>query len=229
MEDVPIAIAHRGDPVLQRENTMAAFRSAMAAGADMVELDLQRCGDGEIIVLHDATLSRLWGVERAVADLDLAQVRAIGQPGSGIPTLREVLEEVALPLMVDFTAQEVVGEAVRVVRERRAMDRALFVTGNVPALRSLRAIAPEARIGVTWGAPELPAAALLDELRAEYWNPAFVLVSPERVKAMHALGRRVSTWTVDDPGDMARMVAAGVDAIVSNRIAELRRVLSADT
>ncbi len=224
---MPIAIAHRGDPLHERENTMAAFRAAVRAGADMVELDLQRCRDGEIVVLHDPTLQRLWGIERSVAELDAAALRAIGEPGRGIPALREVLEEIALPLMIDFTSSDVVEGALGVVRDARAMERALFVTGNVPALRILRALAPEARVGLTWTQAEPPSARLLEELDAEYWNPAFFLVTPDWVEEMHGRGRRVSTWTVDEPQDMGRMVAAGVDAIVSNRIVELRRLVSA--
>jgi len=200
---------------------MAAFEAAVLGGADMVELDLRRTRDGEIVILHDATLSRLWGIDRAVADMDLAEVRAVRQLGFGIPTLREVLESFSVPLMVDFTGAEVVGRAVQVVRELRALDRSLFVTGNVAALRELRAHSQEARIGITWTKAELPTRELLDELDPDFWNPTFHLVTSEKVDQIHALGRKVSTWTVDDPSDMARVVEAQVDAIVTNRIREL--------
>jgi glycerophosphoryl diester phosphodiesterase len=100
------------------------------------------------------------------------------------------------------------------------------VTGNVEALRRLRKEAPEARIGLTWVKQEPPPADLLRELGAEFWNPTFRLVTPERVAAVHSLGLKVSTWTVDKPRHMARVIAAGVDAIVSNRIDVLLRRLS---
>jgi glycerophosphoryl diester phosphodiesterase len=223
---MPIAIAHRGDPVGERENTLPAFAAAVQCGADMVELDLRRTRDGEIVVLHDPSLSRLWGIDLAVADLDLAGLRAMGRGETRVPTFRQVLEAVRIPLMVDFTGDEVVEGAVAVVREADAMGRSLFVTGNVGALRRLRALAPEARVGLTWTDPELPSPFLLHELEAEFWNPAFRLVTPERVSAVHTLGYKVSTWTVDDIGNMANVTSAGVDAIVTNRIAELRRFLS---
>ena len=63
--------------------------------------------------------------------------------------------------------------------------------------------------------------ALLAELGAEYWNPMFALVTPAGVAAVHDAGLSVSTWTVDAVEDMARVVSAGVDAVVSNRVAEL--------
>jgi glycerophosphoryl diester phosphodiesterase len=192
----------------------------------MVEIDLQCTRDGGIVVLHDATLDRLWGVPQRVKDLDLDQLAEIGRPGVGIPTLREVLHRVDIPLMVDFTGAEVVEGALEAVRDAGAMGRALFVTAHVGALHQLRALAPEARVGLTWIEREPPPPSLLDELGAEYWNPMFRLVDSDRVRAVHDLGLKVSTWTVDEPRHMARVAAAGVDAIVSNRIGALRRFLT---
>lgn len=221
-----LAIAHRGDPIGQRENTLPAFEAAVHQGADMVELDLRRTRDGVIVVLHDPTLLRLWGVDRAVGDLDLAQIREIGQGDVRVPTLRQVLDQFTIPFMVDFTGDEVVQGALDAIRAADAMDRSLFVTGHMGALRALRALSPEARIGLTWIERASPPPSLLCELRVEFWNPYFRLATPARVAAVHDLGMKVSTWTVDEPRHMARMAKAGVDAIVSNRIGELRRFLS---
>ena len=221
------AIAHRGDPVRERENTLPAFATAVALGADMVELDLRRTQDGEIVVLHDELLGRLWGVDASVGDLDLAEVAALGEGDLRIPTLRHVLDVVAVPLMVDFTRREVVRDALEVVQGAGALDRCLFVTGNVEALRLLRQLAPEAAIGLTWLEGPEPPLALLAELGAAYWNPMFTLVTPDGVAAVQGAGRRVSTWTVDAGEDMDAVVAAGVDAVVSNRVAELVAFLRA--
>ena len=91
----------------------------------------------------------------------------------------------------------------------------------VEALRRLRGLSDEARIGLTWVEGTEPPAGLLRELGAEYWNPMFGLVTPAGVEAVHDQGRKVSTWTVDRSEDMGRVVQAGVDAVVSNRIGDL--------
>jgi glycerophosphoryl diester phosphodiesterase len=213
------AIAHRGDPVGERENTLPAFTAAVAQGADAIELDLRRTRDGEIVVLHDPLL-QLWGVAASVGDLDWREVEALGEGDMRIPTLREVLDCVAVPLMVDFTRREVVSGALEAVRAAKSLRRSLFVTGNVEALRLLRGASAEARIGLTWVEGPEPPFALLAELGAEYWNPMFDHVTPAGVRAVHDLGLSVSTWTVDAVEDMARVVSAGVDAVVSNRVAE---------
>ena len=216
-----LAIAHRGEPVGHRENTLPAFAAAVALGADMVEIDLRRTRDGEIVVLHDQTLERLWGVDASVGDLDLAEISPLGDGDVRIPTLREVLVAVPLPLMVDFTRREVVPGGLAAVRAAGALDRSLFVTGNVEALRQLRGLSAAARIGLTWVEGPEPPLALLRELGAEYWNPMFGFVTPDGVAAVHDRGVRVSTWTVDDPAEVTRVLHAGVDAVVSNRIAAL--------
>lgn len=221
--DPVIAIAHRGDPVGHRENTLPAFAAALAHGADMLELDLRRTRDGAIVVLHDQSLLRLWELDASVGDLELSEVAHLGVGDVRIPTLRQVLDTVPpeVGLMVDFTRREVVPGALDQVLSADALERCLFVTGNVEALRLLRGLTGRAHIGLTWTEGGDPPLALLDELGAEYWNPMFTLVTSGAVDAVHEAGLRVSTWTVDAPADMGRVVHDGVDAVVSNRVATL--------
>ena len=175
-------------------------------------------------MLHDQTLERLWGVEASVGDLDWPEVARLGHGDVRIPSLRQVLEAVPVPLMVDFTRREVVVGALEQVVAAGALERSLFVTGNVAALRQLRALSPEARIGLTWTDGEEPPLALLEELGAEYWNPWFGVLSEAGAAAVHEAGRLVSTWTVDDAADMAKVLAWGADAVVSNQVGALVRV-----
>ncbi len=215
------AIAHRGEPVGERENTLPAFAAAVALGADVVELDLRLTSDGVVVVLHDQTLARLWGRDADVGDMTLADVQELGHGEVRVPTLVEVLVAVPSSLMVDFTRREVVNGAVAAVQDAGALGRSLFVTGNVEALRMLRRRCPAARIGLTWTEGTQPPLGLLEELGAECWNPYFGFATEAGVDAVHAAGRKVTTWTVDAEEDMARVVAAGVDAVVSNRVETL--------
>src|SRR5580698_11514940 len=176
-----IAIAHRGEPVGHRENTLPAFAAAAALGADMVEIDLRRTRDGAIVVLHDQTLERLWGRATSVGDVDLVEVGALGEDDVRIPTLAAVLDAVPLPLMVDFTRREVVPGGLQAVQAAGALARCLFVTGNVAALQQLRAASAEVRLGLTWLDGPEPPLALLRQLGAEYWNPWFGLLTAEGV------------------------------------------------
>jgi glycerophosphoryl diester phosphodiesterase len=219
---VPLALAHRGDWSDAPENTIAAFQAAERAGADMIELDVRRTADGCVAVVHDTTLERVWGSPAAVAETTLAELRS----RSGIVTLEEALACVDLPVMVDFTLADVVEPTLDAIHGAGALERVLFSGGNVDGHRRIRELAPTARIALTWTDREQPADGLLEDLGVEYFNPPWERVDEKIVEAMHDRGYKVSTWTVDDPLEMRRMVESGVDAVVTNRIRELVALLA---
>ena len=215
---MPLALAHRGDWSAAPENTGAAFRAAERAGADMIELDIRRTADDRVVVMHDPTLERVWGSSLTVAGATLEELCAAG----GV-SLEDALACTDLPVMVDFTLADVVEPALAVIRD---FDRVLFSGGNVEGHRRVRALAPAARIALTWTEGELPPSELLEELGVEYFNPPWELVDARVVESMHDRDYKVSTWTVDDPREMRRVVDCGVDAVVTNRVSELVALLA---
>ena len=128
--------------------------------------------------------------------------------------------------MVDFTRADVVEPALAVIQSADALDRVLFSGGNVDGHRLVRSLAPAARIALTWTDAEPPPESLLEQLGVEYFNPPWELVDEQVVESMHDRGRKVSTWTVDESSDMRRVADLGVDAIVTNRVAELVALLA---
>ena len=133
-------------------------------------------------------------------------------------TLEEALRSVSIGVMVDFDPTDVAEPALEVIEEAGALDRVVFSGENVEAYRRIRARAPDARIALTWMDHSRPPDALLDELGVEFLNPPWDLVDGDLVRDMRARGTKVSTWTVDDPAEMRRMIDAGVDAVITNRI-----------
>jgi len=209
---VPLALAHRGDWSSAPENTVAAFRAAERAGANMVELDVRRTSDGRVAVVHDATLERVWGSPLEVAGATLEELLAVRRGDHGVATLEDALACVSLPVMVDYSRADVVEPALEAIQSAGALDRVLFSGENLAGHRRIRVLAPDARIALTWTRREPPSDALLHELEPEYFNPPWELLDAEVVDAMHARGRKVSTWTIDDPHEMRRMIDLGVDA-----------------
>lgn len=220
-----LSIAHRGEPVDHRENTIEAVAAAIEAGADMVEIDVRLTGDGVPVLLHDAELTRLWDVPRILAEVTLADVQGLkGSAEERIPRLSEVAElaaEKRCQLMVDLPDQDAGPAAYDELARLGVLDAMLFAGRTGP----LRAHAPTARIALSWESIELPSDALLRERRPEYFNPYFRLLTGGIVDDMHAKGMKVSVWTVDHPADMAAAIAQGADAIISSKIAELDAVI----
>jgi glycerophosphoryl diester phosphodiesterase len=215
-----LVIAHRGDPVTERENTLPAFSAAVAAGADMIELDVRCSADGEPVVVHDPTLERLWGVARRVGELAADDVRALG-----IPDLAQALAAIpaSVQVMVDYEEPAVAEPALDVVLEAGALERCIFSGECYGAHRALRAREPAVRIACTWTGDAPCPDALLDELDAELWNPSGRVLArwPAEVERMHARGTGVSVWTIDRREDMRRCLDLGVDAVITNRVADL--------
>jgi glycerophosphoryl diester phosphodiesterase len=219
-----LAIAHRGDPLVNVENTLASFRSAVASGADMVEIDCRVTADGHVVVLHDPSLSRLWGVDKEVNRLDWHDLQQVSVDGCQIPDLDEVLREIAVPIMVDLPEPNAVEAVLSEIERQATWGRCLFA-GEVESLRLVRNLAPGARIALTWKETSPPTAQLLDELRIEFFNPNWMLANRSVIETMHSLGHSVSVWTVDREAEMTMLIEMDVDALITNRIGALVKVL----
>ncbi|MEU0988052.1 glycerophosphodiester phosphodiesterase [Streptomyces sp. NPDC005953] len=220
------AVGHRGDPYLARENTLPSLRSAVARGADAVEIDVRVTRDNVPVLLHDATLKRLWNHDRRLKDLTYAEVARL--TGQGVPTLDEALRTLSdHRVMIDLpgATPESVRTVVGAVGEEGAGDRVYYCAGPATML-AVRTADPSAEIALTWTSLAPPRPVLLAAVRPRTLNYRFGLVSRGLVDRVHHEGLLVSAWTADTRRTMRRLLAAGIDSITSNRIGTLRSVLS---
>jgi glycerophosphoryl diester phosphodiesterase len=233
-------IGHRGAPHVAPENTLAAFRAAIAAGADGVELDVQASRDGVPMVIHDPTLERTTdghGLVGAASAAELAALEAGAwfQPplrGERIPTLAAVLRLLAptrLELHVELKTRHVaypglVPAVLRALAASGMEERVVLSSYNHHTLREARALAPH-----------VPCAALLYEALLEPWryatehglqalHPHQDTVDAELVQRSHAAGLAVRPYVVDEPEQARRLLALGVDGLITNEPARLLRL-----
>ncbi|MEH0418138.1 glycerophosphodiester phosphodiesterase [Streptomyces sp. B21-083] len=213
------AVAHRGDPYRSRENTIDSLRSALDQGADAVEIDVRLTRDGVPVLLHDATLKRLWERERPLAALSAAEVRGLTE--GGVPTLAEALAVTeGSRVMIDLPGTpdvRAVRRVVDVVRECAAEER-VYYCADAPAMLAVRAVDPAAEIALTWKTLAPPRPALLAAIRPRWLNYRFTLVDRQLTARVHRGGHLLSVWTPDTRRSMRRLLDAGVDSITTNRI-----------
>ncbi|MEU6388817.1 glycerophosphodiester phosphodiesterase [Streptomyces sp. NPDC046939] len=212
------AVAHRGDPYRVRENTLPSLRSALALGADVVEVDVRLTRDGVPVLLHDATLERLWRHDRPLSALSADEVR--GLTAGGVPTLADALEQAASArLMIDLPGADTatVRAVVATVHDLGAQERVQYCAGARTMLL-VRAADPAAEIALTWTSLAPPRHALLDAVRPRWLNYRFPLVTRDLAARVHRDGYLLSAWTPDTRRSMRRLLDAGTDSITTNRV-----------
>jgi glycerophosphoryl diester phosphodiesterase len=230
----PLVIAHRGASGHRPENTLPAYELAVAQGADMIEIDLHRTRDGAIVVTHDEDLAGLGGAGE-VGQASLEEVRRLDAgAGERVPTLPEVLDRFGgrIPFNLelkrggdgDYPGLE--AAALAEVERRGLLARTLFSSFYDPVLARLRALAPAARLGflVSRRHPERA----LERARAvgaEALHPELPLATRPLVEEAHAAGLPVYVFTVDEPGEMERLLGLGVDGLFTNFPDRLRALV----
>jgi glycerophosphoryl diester phosphodiesterase len=226
-----LGIAHRGASGRAPENTHAAFAAALALGAEAIELDCQLSSDGELVVIHDETLERTTDGQGAVGDRSAAELARLdagswfdpSYRGERIPRLADVLAQLRdrVTLNVEIKSARDLGtiepKLARLVAEAQATEWVIFSSFHSEAVRTLRAAAPWARLGVLCDEdPRQRGLALALELEAEALIPGRRWVESRIVDEAHERGLDVWVWTINEPGEMRRLIALGVDAIFSD-------------
>lgn len=236
MEDDVLVIAHRGAAGRAPENTLASMRAAIEDGADLVEIDVQETADGEVVVIHDSDFMKIGGVNLKVWDASFSQARAI-DIGSWfapefhaerIPTLAEVLELVKGAARVDIELkyyghdERLEERVVRIVEEAEMASDVVIMSLKQLGIQKIRELRPAWTIGL------LSATAIGDLTRmdVDFLAVHTALATPRFVSRAHAAGKDVYVWTVNDPVHMSRMVSRGVDGLITDEPAILKRVLN---
>ncbi|MEW4567292.1 glycerophosphodiester phosphodiesterase family protein [Tautonia sp. JC769] len=222
--------AHRGAAHDAPENTLAALRAAIAAGADAAEIDVQLTADGEVVVFHDEDLMRLAGDPRRLSELTLQEARAfdVGSwfgpefRGERIPTLDEALDEAGdrLGLNIELKLTRTQTDPAPLVRavvdaldRKQAHARCVLSTLSYPALAEVRRQAPSVRVGfIVFEAVGDPT-----RLDLDFLSVRDALATDDFIARARRRGRPVHVWSITDPDHFVTLVNRGVaDVLTSN-------------
>lgn len=140
-------INHRGLSPGFPENTLAAFRNSVALGVDAIEIDMRATKDGEIVIMHDASVDRTTDGTGNVSDLTLAEIKALDAgEGERVPTYEEALEAVkgtGVRLLLDIKTAAVTERAVRLTEQHDMVDQVIVGPRTVANLQSFKALNPD--------------------------------------------------------------------------------------
>lgn len=244
----PFIVAHRGGAALAPENTIAAFENALKIGVDMVECDVHLSKDGELIVMHDSTVSRTTDGSGAIRDLTLAEIRKLNAAAKfpdkrwspqAVPTLEEVLDLVRGKTGIQIEIK-VIGlerysgierKVVDAVNARGMTNDVIVISFDFPTIQEIKKIDPRIKTGALvrsdWAMMRSSEqmATEIQNTGADYFMPTYSVLTEEMVQLFHARGLKIGVWTVNTEADMRRMAELGVDAITSDRPDVLKSIL----
>lgn len=238
----PRIIAHRGLALDAPENTLLAFLAALSAGATHLETDVHASADGIAVISHDPDLSRVAHRPGRVGELTVSALRRIDLGhGQGFCSLAEALD--ALPearFNIDVKEPAAAEPAVRAIRDARATGRVLVTSFSrenrrraatalpgVATSPSVREFLP-ALAGAALGLRSLTRRALAGfaAVQVPERRGPVPIVTARTVCAFHDAGAETHVWTVNDPGDMDRLLDLGVDGIVTDRCDLLKALVN---
>jgi glycerophosphoryl diester phosphodiesterase len=225
-----LVIAHRGASGHAPENTLAAFKRAVALGATFIETDLQLTRDSRFVAMHDATVDRTTNGQGKVRDMTLVELRRLDAgswfgsefTGERIPTLDEILEFSKKNDVVFYLELKPGGSwggehaLIGALRESGEIPRSVVISFDADILAGLRRIEPTLMTGLLYdGQIEEPLKKAL-EVGARQLAVRGDLVTPALLKDARKRDLQVVCWTVNHPAHIRMLMAAGVDGIMSD-------------
>ena len=242
----PRLFAHRGASGQAPENTFAAFHHAAAVGVEYAELDVHMSRDGQIVVIHDETLDRTTNGQGKVRDLTVAELQRFDAgywfstderqtfpfrgTGVTIPTLMDTLRsfptlKFTIEIKEDITL--IADQVIAVIHACGRAEDVLLASLHDRIMAHVRASAPDIASSLSVGETLEFYQRCLSRQLTGYRPPGqalqvplehegLPLVTQETVATAHALGGEVHVWTVNDPQEMERLFALGVDGLISD-------------
>ncbi|MBI3952334.1 MAG: glycerophosphodiester phosphodiesterase [Candidatus Doudnabacteria bacterium] len=215
-----IIIGHRGASGLEPENTIRSFKKAEDLGADIIEIDLRVSLDKEIVVFHDRSLKRLFGIRKSVAKTTLNQLKQISiAAGREIPTLAEVLETVKAPINFHI---KISGFERQLLEHLKKFSSEVLISSDYPwVLKKIRALDENVKLGLVMGKGELHLLPfikfLTSTLNLYSIHPRAVLVNMFSIPLLRKLNKKIYVWTVNSEKIFNLMIRLGVDGIITDQ------------
>ncbi len=237
-----LVVAHRGNSAQAPENTLPAFRSAVRVGCDLVELDVGVTADGQLAVLHDATLDRTTNARSKLrtrqiklAKKTLADIRLLEAGswfhrrfrGTHVPSLKEALELICPKAIVLIEQKSGSAEQLLAsLQQWGVLEKVVIQSFDWGFLADCRQQSPSLTLAGL-GSGDVTADRLAEATRlgiqALNWSAA--TLTRRSIEAIHAQGLRAWAFTVDNPNFARQLIRDGIDALVTNAPATIGPVI----
>jgi glycerophosphoryl diester phosphodiesterase len=223
----PLIAAHRGLALEAPENTLAAFRDALAVGADLIETDVHGSSDAVAMIAHYPGLLRVAGRSGMVVNMTRQQLQRVDLGGESMPTLEEALDAFPrTPFSIDIKDAAAVEPTIAAIERTGARERVMIASFSEARRRAVvRRLGSVATLGthrhaIAAYSPLSPFHGLLRGIDALFLPTrayGFSMFSPRMVRNADRHGVTLGAWTINDPDEMESLWRRGVRVIVTDR------------
>jgi glycerophosphoryl diester phosphodiesterase len=224
-----LVTGHRGASGLAPENTISAMLKAIEMGADFAELDVQESSDCVLVLLHDPTLKRTAGVENNIWETDYATLQGmeVGSwfapefKGESIPTLASVIDSVRgrmklnIELKINGHEKHLTEKVVELIEQKNFISQCIVTSFDLQAVDQIKKLNNSIKAGYIFSS--LPEKVDVFTADVDLLSVKYKLIDKEFVEKAHTNKKEVHVYTVNDPEEMKRLIALGVDSIITDR------------
>lgn len=229
--------AHRGNSAEFPENTLAAFRSAIDLGVDLIECDVHLTEDGDLAVIHDPLLERTTSGRGLVRDHTMAQLKSLDAgswksprfSGERIPTLKEVLtlakDRVGVAIEIKslpFVYKGIEQAVARAIEDAGMTDYVAVIAFDHRSVKHIRRLLPGVLTGVILVGRPVDPLQLMADAEADLFCPEWWTIDPDTAHELHEARKHIGVWTIDDPISLAWCRVLPADAIYTNNPRTIR-------
>jgi len=228
---------HRGNAAECPENTLASFQSAIDLGVDVIECDVHLSEDGGLPVIHDHLLDRTTNGSGLVRDQTMAELKRLDagswkEPrfaGERIPSIGEVLDlargKVGVAIEIKNLPLPYAGieeAVVSAVKNADMVADVVVISFDHRCLKRIGEMEPEILTGVLEASRPVDVLRVMDDAQADVFCPHWASIEPETAAELHAAGKLIGVWTVDDPFALTWSKALPANAIYTNKPRTIR-------
>jgi glycerophosphoryl diester phosphodiesterase len=227
----PAVIGHRGGRKWAPENTLAAFRKCLDAEIDGIELDVQRCKTGELIVIHDDTVKRTTNGSGSVDQMSYEEIEKLDAgnwfspefKGEKVPTLKSVLDLVDGRLLVNVEIKNapvrypgIEEDVIHTLDQYEFPDKIMISSFDHEVLRAIHDRTAKYKLALLTVGTPYDLNSYAKTVGAKAWNPSFSELREDSVKRAEGDGIEVNVWTVNSQNDWRRAADMGVTSIITD-------------
>ena len=232
-----LVMAHRGASKEAPENTIPAFEKAIEQKADYIELDVQETKDGAVVVTHDENTKRVTGHKGYVYNMTLAEIKELdaahyfkGYSNVKIPTLEEVFQTCGgrikfnIELKYNKHTENLAQSVADLIEKYGLQDDCVITSTKKAALRAMKEAMPDIPCGYILSAS---IGKYYDLDCADFFSIDINSVTKSSLSKCHKVGKSVNAWTVNDTDSIQKMIALGVDGIITDDPLKAREAIAA--